>query len=474
MPTWSSLPAELRLMIIHHLMQTKRGWAICASVCREWQYEIERKNFRQLKLGTSCVDGLQNIVRSRHLVKHIWLNIELRRYSCRTCRRTEGEKWQKGNAQVAREAILKLFSILHQWQAGSELTLELSAQSPSDREHAFKNLYFGGDNENGYPNVHYSASESAEITSADVQDPKHGWIDGVQVQAPESESISRIFEPIYPKFTDDLPSVHAVTKFVLRRHCRRQFELGALERLLNRLPCLESLIYEPWERWNVWIQKLHLPSTLKSVSLFEETSEPYAKIFDESYPSFGYGMPRVASRVVSSAVATRSLNLEHLSAAFIVEARDFFKSCQPSWVWEHLQSLVLTSDTLSHKAKLEDVFNLLQNAAKAALSMPRLHTLTLWSTGQRQACKFSYQVNPALVTWRGTWDLKLDSRTIQDWTKVARKQGQHDLQVKRELLSTHVNSQGHAVELLDLPCGVVDPESLWQMRREMVSGWQGR
>lgn len=255
MPTWSALPAELRLMIIHHLMQAKHGWAIYASVCREWQHEIERKNFRQLKLGTSCVDGLQNIVRSRHLVKHIWLNIELRRYSCRTCRRIEGEKWQKGNAEVVREAIQKLFSILHQWQAGSELTLELSAQSPSDREHAFKNLYFGGDNENGYPNVDYSASESAEITSADVQDPKHGWIDGVQVQAPESESISRIFEPIYPKFTDDLPSVHAVTKFVLRRQCRRQFELGALERLLNKLPRLESLIYEPWERWNVGIQK---------------------------------------------------------------------------------------------------------------------------------------------------------------------------------------------------------------------------
>ncbi|KAF0321442.1 oxoglutarate iron-dependent oxygenase [Colletotrichum asianum] len=382
------------------------------------------------------------------------------------------------------KAISKLFSILHQWQAGGGLALELSIQSPSDREHNFKNLYFGGDNENGYPDIDCSGYPSAETPSATIHDPKHGWIDGVQVHAPREGAILRIFEPTRLRNTANLPLVPAVTKFVLRRQCRRQIEPKTLGHLLSKLPRLESLIYEPWQQWSKGEQKsrdekgycglirLHLPSTVKRVSLFEETSKPYAKILSLCTPSFG--RPRVGPTPVSSAVANRSLNLEHLSAAFIVEARDFFISCQPSWFWEHLQSLALTSDTLSRKANLKDVLSLLQNAAKAALSMPRLHTLTLWNTSQGEACKFSYHVNPAVVTWRGTWDLKLDSCTIQDWTKVARKQGQHDLQVKRELLSTHVNSQGHAVELLDLPCGVVDPGSLWQMRREMVSGWQGR
>lgn len=256
MPTWSALPAELRLMIIHHLMQAKHGWAIYASVCREWQHEIERKNFRQLKLQAPCIDGLETIILARHSVKHIWLNIELRRYSCRTCRRTEGEKWRKGNDEVVREAVSKLFSILHQWQAGDELTLELSTQSPSDREHVFKNLYFGGPNESGYPNADCAGTQLTKITSTDIQDPKHGWIDGVQVQPPEEGAILRIFEPIDPKFTDDLPSVHVITKFVLRRQCRRQFNVGALGRLFNRLPRLETLIYEPWQRWDGLAQTL--------------------------------------------------------------------------------------------------------------------------------------------------------------------------------------------------------------------------
>lgn len=56
---------------------------------------------------------------------------------------------------------------------------------------------------------------------------------------------------------------------------------------------------------------------------------------------------------------------------------------------------------------------------------------------------------------------------------VARKHKQRDLQVKQELLSTHVNFQCQAVELLDLSSGFVDPGSLWQMQREMVTGWQG-
>ncbi len=67
---WASLPAEIRLLIFEEISRQKHhGWALCAAVCKEWQVFIERKNFHQLALQTSCLDGLEQLViRQRPLV----------------------------------------------------------------------------------------------------------------------------------------------------------------------------------------------------------------------------------------------------------------------------------------------------------------------------------------------------------------------------------------------------------------------
>jgi hypothetical protein len=41
--------------------------------------------------------------------------------------------------------------------------------------------------------------------------------------------------------------VHVVTKFILRRQCRRQFDPLALSHLWSKLPRLEEICYEPWQ-----------------------------------------------------------------------------------------------------------------------------------------------------------------------------------------------------------------------------------
>ena len=86
---WRSLPAEIRLTILETIAQQKhRGWASLASVCKDWQHVIEKQNFRLLKLQVSCLDGFERLViRQRHLVQNIQLNIELPRYSCHCCTR---------------------------------------------------------------------------------------------------------------------------------------------------------------------------------------------------------------------------------------------------------------------------------------------------------------------------------------------------------------------------------------------------
>ncbi|KAH6975172.1 hypothetical protein BKA56DRAFT_688820 [Ilyonectria sp. MPI-CAGE-AT-0026] len=144
MPNWSSLPTEIRIMILELLAEHQR-LCMYATVSKEWQIMIERKTFHQLKLKQSCLDDFERLVkRQRGLVRHIWLNIELQRYTCRCCRRWESMTWTHQNNKIIVPAIAKLFSILSTWKSVKEgLMLELNAYSPSDPEHWFKNCYFG-------------------------------------------------------------------------------------------------------------------------------------------------------------------------------------------------------------------------------------------------------------------------------------------------------------------------------------------
>ncbi|KAF2230735.1 hypothetical protein EV356DRAFT_508198, partial [Viridothelium virens] len=52
---------------------------------------------------------------------------------------------------------------------------------------------------------------------------------------------------------------------------------------------------------------------------------------------------RTASATVSKALAEASLDLEYLSASFIVDAREFFRATHSTWTWSKPLSLVLTS-----------------------------------------------------------------------------------------------------------------------------------
>lgn len=81
---WTSLPLELRQLILEFLTQQTSGWGACASVNKEWQKILEKESFRRLKLGVRCLDEMQTIVgpRQAKLTRQVWLNIELPEYTC--------------------------------------------------------------------------------------------------------------------------------------------------------------------------------------------------------------------------------------------------------------------------------------------------------------------------------------------------------------------------------------------------------
>ena len=170
-------------MILESIVQQHRGSAPLpyAPVCKEWQAVIEKKNFGLVKLRASDLNTFERKMRSirlRGLVKHIWLNILLHKYDCSGCE-VEGS-YHKSNDMKVKLAISKLFSILSSWEpTGKNLILEISAQSPSDSKHWFKNLYFGAGGED--EDIAFESGNELEEAAAKWHDPKHGWLNGQQV-----------------------------------------------------------------------------------------------------------------------------------------------------------------------------------------------------------------------------------------------------------------------------------------------------
>lgn len=232
-------------MILEEITRQKDpGWASCAAVCKEWQFSIEKRNFHRLKLQGSCLDKFRRmIIRQRDLVHHIQLDIQLPKYSCRTCEGTETHLWASRKCSIIRDAIWTLFAILSKWEPASDLTLELKAHSPSDSEHWFKNHDFASNDDGTGAASSTKDGDSGEISSK-WHDPKHGWVNGQRVKTPPWLTLLRLFQP-RPVFQITLPEVNAVTCLIIPRQFRcwlHPLDVWLISRSLCRL---ERLVYEP-------------------------------------------------------------------------------------------------------------------------------------------------------------------------------------------------------------------------------------
>lgn len=133
------------------------------------------------------------------------------------------------------------------------------------------------------------------------------------------------------------------------------------------------------------------------------------------------------------ALVEASLGLEHLAASFVSDASHFFDGCQRRKIWPRLESLTLTSKYLTSQQKPIRINDLLEKVALVAMKMPRLKSLELWNGRAGSAGLFQYQMlesdRTAKITWRGTWDLPLESRVLKRWQAVVSKWVDCKLQV---------------------------------------------
>lgn len=196
--------------------------------------------------------------------------------------------------------------------------------------------------------------------------------------------------------------------------------------------------------------------------------------FSQQYPQAYWVSPvRAPVSEVSHAVAHASLELEHLSASFIVDASHFFNTLMPSWEWPNLISLALTSQLLAPNSSPDRMNGMLQAAAAAVAKMPKLQAMEIWTGGKGSAALFRYEAAsgsvPATITCRGTWELPLQPVAIDAWEAVAQRNDRdHRIVVVIELLGLDavLKSHGDAVNHLGLSIPVVRPVSLRQILRE--------
>ncbi|EHK17091.1 uncharacterized protein TRIVIDRAFT_127669, partial [Trichoderma virens Gv29-8] len=420
--SWMDLPPEIRLMIMKEVTCEKfPGWTSCAAINFEWQDFIEKENYKKLNLEVPCLDELNVMIpqHKRHLVHHIWFEIELSRdpYSCSASWNSRPES----TGRTVRKAIRKLFTALSTWQERQhgKLTLELNVISPSDSEHWFKPLYFSdgrtGEDDGPIGRIH---------------DPRHGWVDGRQVSLATELAVQRLFRPIKldSSFTSKpLPRVIGVTGF-LSRGVTNLVVFEDSPKFYKVLPQ-----YTPKEATTF---------TINSIAIADGLGDAFAK---------------------------KSCGMKHLAVSFMVDAQHIFRHCKPSWTWSQLKSVALTSQLLRDSLDTHDkIGDLLCRAAALARQMPELETFVLWNGGKDNACAFIYRVDggDVSIAWRGTWRLEMSPDVVKAWEAAASIRSDRVLTIHQERISSDVNCVGDAIHHLKLPCQVAEPASLWQIRRE--------
>lgn len=214
----------------------------------------------------------------------------------------------------------------------------------------------------------------------------------------------------------------------------------------------------------------NFPDTLKRLIVFEDAYK-FKEVFPKQPAYIHWFNLDDPSKELGAILACKSLNLQYLAISFLISAEEVFQRCRSTWTWLHLQSLALTSQLLQDNwEKREQIEALLRQARVLVQKMPKLHTFVLWNGGKAHACAFIYRIDSdrTSITWRGTWHLELSPLVVMSWQKTASKLRYPKLQIKQEYIQGVIGSHGDAIYHLKLPCQVIDPASLWQIRRE---GW---
>ncbi|KAI2778459.1 hypothetical protein F4815DRAFT_477741 [Daldinia loculata] len=468
-----TLPAEVRLSILEMVADSSTKMTIeYATVSKEWQSVFEKKHFERILLSSRRLKSFAQIVQGarRKLVKHIWLRAELD---------DDDNPGFRSPVSLIDEpeffnTIERLLRILSTWERPVDLnkeglTLELSAWSLCDNEFDLR-----------FVNDPYSESfKRVRFTIDHNMLSRSTFGRAFPSRGASSRSSNDLAIKAEGTATEDMPKVDIVTTFLLRRQYYARVSSDRIAQIFGSLVGLERIIYEPPESAGNVLETLqekrhwllsdnNLPQTLKQLTIFEDP-------FHRNSLMASNRVCAANNPEIAMTLFRESLNLEHLSASFIVDAKDFFQPFWPStpaytnWTWHKLKTIALTSKLLDPYQPSEEVNGLLYVAGIAARNMPALRVMEIWN-GFRTSygCFFRYydDGSASTITWRGTWELDLEPRVMYCWTETVRKNtGYHDVGFRdMELPIDGTSFPASILRHLKLKDQIAHPMSLHQLQ----------
>lgn len=134
------------------------------------------------------------------------------------------------------------FSVLSSWEPTENLLLDISIHSPSDSRHRVKEIYLASD-------AFSEPDDKLGAISPHDPHPHQGWVDGQLRSHLYVDILFEYIEMAESSFWKELPKVEAVTSLLLRRQTRHRWAASALYELIDHLPRLQEIYYEPWRKW---------------------------------------------------------------------------------------------------------------------------------------------------------------------------------------------------------------------------------
>ncbi|VUC22133.1 unnamed protein product [Clonostachys rosea] len=464
MASWTTLPAEMKCMILGFLVTSKHrqyepakqrsrrremtvgnSQGEYASVSNEWRLFFERANFSKLILHQDDVETFGRLVQNTQrasFVSWIWLRVELPSYNCAKCDVPESVEEDKDIKFAFTNAVWRLLEILSEFDAThSGITLELSADSPSLTDH-YAQEYGSIMNDTAWHSL------GAVHTHQNTTDIIHGWQDGRRKPLMEGPRMRVFGHPRGLRFDKrapvarrmrQLPKVSVVKALVVRLQCYRRFSVSkTLDPMLTSFYKLRDLTYESWKE--SYCQKgvsgrnmrntefeelfqLTLSSkyhkTLGRVSVYERSIRCPCR--QDCSSLFGPGPSNTIAAPL--AIATRKMEELYINAS--VDAFDFFQvvTTQPrNRVYRHLKQISLFAPLLWPQGFESQI----KQAAAAAYRMPQLREMELWSyVEKRWGSIFWYRrsKDTQSIEFKNSWGGFLSPETIGAWEALARKHG---------------------------------------------------
>ncbi|KAH8805548.1 hypothetical protein F5884DRAFT_885995 [Xylogone sp. PMI_703] len=230
------------------------------------------------------------------------------------------------------------------------------------------------------------------------------------------------------KVEGTLPRVRFIHALFIRRQFYRAFSITqGLRLILEALPSLNEIIYEPWRGINVESQELR---DKEHHVLFDHVFKNYGKrlrkvtIFEDSDSEIHGNLE--CSPTLGQDLAVASQQFEELHATLLIDAKDFFHMFWPGQKpqkengleWKRLKYLALTSYSLNPR----DYDELIRAAAAAAQKMPHLKVMELWNCRRGEAYVFRYESRAvdAQISMISTWEPRLSWQAKADWRTAAK------------------------------------------------------